>query len=467
MKKDLIRKLKTGFITLGLAGGLSCGAIKTQKTTDYQTNDKNIYEFYKQKQDSLHENYDGIEKDIQRRYEQKRDSIFNVYQDYYKKKKGIEDKKNDLIFALPDTLSKSFRKKADSLDRVFNPEKENPYNNYKQKKDSISNLYKQKVYKDYHGPKEESILENILEEFFGKYLIEVLVIEQFQRDGSWIPDSIVYKTPWDFLDPFDYRRIHGSKMIGAWQNRELAKWLQSLGESKRDSFKKSFLEKEEKITWGDLWELRSKLNKNYQESLYKQKEDIILENILIDFFGEYTIDTVYLGESDLDGNMTLNPKVYETPWNFFKCDEQGFIKNYEDSVNYETDYGNFPKTHEDSVNYETDYKIKLWENRELAKWLMSLGESKRDSLKKSILEKEREITRGYLWNLRRELDKNYPKKPVRIPRTEIYYIPQKLKGQTISKNALLIYDKIYFTTQYSNKKNIKFKKKRRYQHYME
>ena len=91
---------------------------------------------------------------------------------------------------------------------------------------------------------------------------------------------------------------------------------------------------------------------------------------------------------------------------------------------------------------------------------MNLEKSKRDSLKKSILEKEGEITFGYLWNLRRKLDKNYPKKPVRVPGTDSYYIPQKLNDKTINKNALLIFDKIDSTMQDSYKKNIKFKKKK-------
>ena len=312
MRKDLIEKIKTGLIALGLTSGLSFGEIKAQSN---QTNDKNIYEFYKQKQENLYMDYHEMEKAIQKRYNQKKDSISNIYQNYYKKKIGVEDKDNHLEFFLPDSLKNSFMKKVDSLNRFFDPEKEKIYNNYKQKKDSISIQCNQKIYKDYHSPKEDNILENILK----------------------------------------------------------------------------------------------------------------------DFLGEYRIDTLYLERLNLEGSTTDTFEVYKTPINYF-----GDIHD-----------GGFGM--DDHQN-----KIEIWENRELAKWLKNLGERKRNSLKKSILEKEGEITFGYLWNLRRKLDKNYPKEPVKVPGTDSHYIPQKLKKEEkIDKNALFIFDS---TTQDNYKTNIKFEK---------
>ncbi len=312
MRKDLIEKIKTGLIALGLTSGLSFGEIKAQSN---QTNDKNIYEFYKQKQENLYMDYHEMEKAIQKRYNQKKDSISNIYQNYYKKKIGVEDKGNHLKFFLPDSLENSFMKKVDSLNRFFDPEKEKIYNNYKQKKDSISIQCNQKIYKDYHSPKEDNILENILK----------------------------------------------------------------------------------------------------------------------DFLGEYRIDTLYLERLNLEGSTTDTFEVYKTPINYF-----GDIHD-----------GGFGM--DDHQN-----KIEIWENRELAKWLKNLGERKRNSLKKSILEKEGEITFGYLWNLRRKLDKNYPKEPVKVPGTDSHYIPQKLKKEEkIDKNALFIFDS---TTQDNYKTNIKFEK---------
>ena len=321
MGKGLLNKLKIGFAGLGLMGFSyfnSLNNLQAQTTADYQIIDKDVYEyeFYKQKQESLYMNYYEMKKDIQERYGQKKDSLYNIYQNYYKKKIGVEDKDNSLEFFLPDSLVESIKKKVDSLDGVFNPEKENLYNNYKQKKDSITIQYNQKVYGDYRGPKEDSILENILGDFLGEYRIDTIYLEKLHRDGSMTDTFRVYKTPINYLDAFDYEKERGPDQISA------------------------------------------------------------------------------------------------------------------------------------------------WENRELARWLMNLEKSKRDSLKKSILEKEGEITFGYLWNLRRKLDKNYPKKPVRVPGTDSYYIPQKLNDKTINKNALLIFDKIDSTMQDSYKKNIKFKKKK-------
>jgi len=291
MGKGLLNKLKIGFAGLGLMGFSyfnSLNNLQAQTTADYQQNDKDIYEFYKQKQENLYINYYETEKSIKARYSQKKDSIYNIYQNYYKKKIGVEDKNNSLEFFLPDSLMDGFRKKVDSLDSVFNPEKENLYNNYKQKKDSISIQCNQKIYKDYHSPKEDNILENILK----------------------------------------------------------------------------------------------------------------------DFLGEYRIDTLYLERLNLEGSTTDTFEVYKTPINYF-----GDIHD-----------GGFGM--DDHQN-----KIEIWENRELAKWLKNLGERKRNSLKKSILEKEGEITFGYLWNLRRKLDKNYPKEPVKVPGTDSHYIPQKLKKE--------------------------------------
>ena len=58
----------------------------------------------------------------------------------------------------------------------------------------------------------------------------------------------------------------------------------------------------------------------------------------------------------------------------------------------------------------------------MAKWLMNLGEEKRDSLKKSILKEKGRITWSYVWELRSKLDENFPKKPVRISGTDMYFI---------------------------------------------
>ncbi|MDP2672263.1 MAG: hypothetical protein Q8O84_00425 [Nanoarchaeota archaeon] len=303
MGKGLLNKLKIGLATLGLTSGISFGEIKAQKTTDYQTNDKELYEFYKQKQEILYMNYYEMEKDIQTRYGEKEDSIYDVYQNYYKKKMGVEDKNNSLEFFLPDSLMNSFMKKVDSLNKVFNPEKEKIYNNYKQKKDSISIQYNQKIYKDYQA-KEDSVLENILEDFFGKYSIQVAYTKKLHRDGSSTPDSIVFKTPWNFLDAFDYKKERGPNPIWAWGNRELAKWLQSLGEEKRDSLKKSILEKEKEIDWMDLENARRRIDPNYppRESVNIPGTDLYYFLSTWAFTNEELekMDRIYMGKTDND-----------------------------------------------------------------------------------------------------------------------------------------------------------------------
>src|SRR3990167_4716624 len=60
-----------------------------------------------------------------------------------------------------------------------------------------------------------------------------------------------------------------------------------------------------------------------------------------------------------------------------------------------------------------------------AKWLQNLGEEKRDSLKRSILEKKKKIDFFDLNTLRQRLDKNYPKLSVEVPRTNLYFVPRK------------------------------------------
>jgi len=270
MGKGLLNKLKLGLAGLGLIGFSyfnSLNNLQAQTTANYQAIDKDVYEyeFYSQKQESLYMNYYGIEKDIQRRYKQKRDSIFDIYQNYYKKKIGVEDKDNSLEFFLPDSLLDSFRKKVDSLDSVFNPEKENLYNNYKQKKDSITIQYNQKIYKDYQGPKEDSILENMLKDFLGEYRIDTIYLEKLHRDGSMTDTFRVYKT---LINYFEYDPLYGdeydqSQAAHIWLNKEMAKWLQSLGEEKRDSLKKSILKERKKIDWQDLEYARQELDPNY------------------------------------------------------------------------------------------------------------------------------------------------------------------------------------------------------------
>ena len=178
-------------------------------------------------------------------------------------------------------------------------------------------------------------------------------------------------------------------------------------------------------------------NKNFQDSLYQEKEDSILENILEEFLPKYSIYTSYFTESSFDKE--------KKEWI-----EKDTFRDFEIPINYLTS---------NPMDSEESNRINIWESRELAKWLKDLGAKKRDSLKKSILEKEGEITFGYLWNLRQRLDKNYPKEPVRVPGTDSYFIPQKLKGKTISKNALLIFDTIDSTAQDNYKENIKCKKK--------
>ena len=267
MGKGLLNKLKIGFAGLGLMGFSyfnSLNNLQAQTTADYQIIDKDVYEyeFYKQKQESLYMNYYEMKKDIQERYGQKKDSIYNIYQNDYKKKIGVEDKHNSLEFFLPDSLLDSFRKKVDSLDSVFNPEKENLYNNYKQKKDSITIQYNQKIYKDYQGPKEDSILENMLKDFLGEYRIDTIYLEKLHRDGSMTDTFRVYKTPINYLE---YDPLYGDEYdLGhIWLNKEMAKWLQSLEEEKRDSLKKSILEKRKKINWQDIDYARQELDPNY------------------------------------------------------------------------------------------------------------------------------------------------------------------------------------------------------------
>jgi len=252
MGKGLLNKLKIGFAGLSLIGASyfnSVNNLQAQTTADYQQNDKDIYEFYKQKQENLYINYYETEKSIKARYSQKKDSIYNIYQNYYKKKIGVEDKNNSLEFFLPDSLMNGFRKKVDSLDRVFNPEKEDLYNNYKQKKDSITIQYNQKIYKDYQGLKEDSLLENILGYFLGEYRIDTIYLEKLHRDGSMTDTFRVYKTPINYLDAFDYEKERGPDQISAWENRELARWLMNLEKSKRDSLKKSILERRRDNFW--------------------------------------------------------------------------------------------------------------------------------------------------------------------------------------------------------------------------
>ena len=356
MRKDLIEKIKTGLIALGLTSGLSFGEIKTQTNPIYETN------------------------------------------------------------------------------------------------------YKTKNYKDsIYSNKEDSILKNILNDFLGKYIVDTLYLENPYENNKRI-DTLIDTTSTNYFKNIynnEFYNDDSRNKTWIWENRELAKWLQNLGEKKRDSLKKSILKKNGKVTFSGLENFRKrldknypkkpvkvpgtdsyfiptpnknytifvekeeenatiwdmdKINKNFQNIFYTQKEDSILENILKDFLGEYRIDTLHLNHLNLDGSFTDTFEVYKTTINYFKYDP----------------------LHDDEHNLSH-----IWLNKETAKWLQNLGEEKRDSLKKSILEKKKKIDLFDLNTLRQRLDKNYPKFSVDVPRTNLYFVPRKNDANMLNIDEII------------------------------
>jgi len=304
--------------------------------------------------------------------------------------------------------------------------------------------------------KEDSILENILNDFLGKYIVDTLYLENPYENNRI--DTLIDTTSTNY-----FKNIYNDKFYNddsrnktwIWENRELAKWLQNLGEEKRDYLKKSILKKNGEVTFSGLENFRKrfdknypkkpvkvpgtdsyfiptpnksytifvekeeenatiwdmdKINKNFQNIFYTQKEDSILENILKDFLGEYRIDTLHLNHLNLDGSFTDTFEVYKTTINYFKYDP----------------------LHDDEHNLSH-----IWLNKETAKWLQNLGEEKRDSLKKSILEKKKKIDLFDLNTLRQRLDKNYPKFSVDVPRTNLYFVPRKNDANMLNIDEII------------------------------
>ena len=304
--------------------------------------------------------------------------------------------------------------------------------------------------------KEDSILENILNDFLGKYIVDTLYLENPYENNRI--DTLIDTTPTNYFKNIynnEFYNDDSRNKTWIWENRELAKWLQNLGEKKRDSLKKSILKKNGKVTFSGLENFRKRLDKNYpkkpvkvpgtdsyfiptpnknytifvekeeenatiwdidkinknpQSTIYQTKEDSILENILKDFLGEYRIDTLHLDHLNLDGSFTDTFEVHKTTINYFKYDP----------------------LHDDEHNLS---HIRL--NKETAKWLQNLGEEKRDSLKKSILEKKKKIDFFDLNTLRQRLDKNYPKFSLEVPRTNLYFVPRKNDANMLNIDEII------------------------------
>ncbi len=139
---------------------------------------------------------------------------------------------------------------------------------------------------------------------------------------------------------------------------------------------------------------------NFQNNIYQQKEDSILESILKEFLPKYKTDTIsleYFDHIDENNNFIYKDtiKVLMAPINYLKYNP---------------------------LHSEKDNQIHIWGAKEMAKWLQSLGKYKRESLGVSFLKEKEKIGWTDLEYARQELDPNYPPdKPVNIPGTDLYY----------------------------------------------